>query len=196
MFDHSFYPLRLHEVPVIRCLRLTYRNHAEDVSIPVPDVHVLFIKPRTALNGPSPAKVNIPVVAQGWSSDYEPELSICSHLGDRTGHPKGEGDEVRARIYVRQRRQRANSTVQERPVVFLNHARVSRYLSSQGLQDSIAPIQSGPLSSHRRLSRTHTSCKPRRSWVARQQYQVSAIVNRVPLPLLSGLEFTLGLKKQ
>lgn len=31
--------------------------------MPVPDVPILFIKSRTALNGPSPAKVDIPAVA-------------------------------------------------------------------------------------------------------------------------------------
>ena len=35
-----------------------------------------FIKPRTALNGPFPAKINIPKVAQDDTADYEAELSF------------------------------------------------------------------------------------------------------------------------
>jgi len=44
--------------------------------MPIPDVPVLFVKPRTALNGPYPAKVNVPKIAQDGSSDYEAELAI------------------------------------------------------------------------------------------------------------------------
>lgn len=41
-----------------------------------PDVPVLFVKPRTALNGSYPAKINVPKIAQDGSSDYEAELSV------------------------------------------------------------------------------------------------------------------------
>ena len=44
--------------------------------MPIPDVPVLFLKPRTAINGPFPAKVNVPKIAQDGSSDYEAELSV------------------------------------------------------------------------------------------------------------------------
>lgn len=44
--------------------------------MPIPDVPVLFVKPRTALNGPHPAKINVPKIAQDGSSDYEAELSV------------------------------------------------------------------------------------------------------------------------
>ena len=44
--------------------------------MPIPDVPVLFIKPRTALNGPAPAKINVPKIAQDGTSDYEAELSV------------------------------------------------------------------------------------------------------------------------
>lgn len=44
--------------------------------MPIPDVPVLFIKPRTALNGPHPAKINIPKVAQDDTADYEAELAV------------------------------------------------------------------------------------------------------------------------
>ncbi|CAH0051950.1 unnamed protein product [Clonostachys solani] len=69
-------PLSMAEVPVIRCLGLNYRDHAREANMPIPDVPVLFLKPRTALNGPAPAKINIPKIAQDGTSDYEAELSI------------------------------------------------------------------------------------------------------------------------
>jgi 2-keto-4-pentenoate hydratase/2-oxohepta-3-ene-1,7-dioic acid hydratase in catechol pathway len=55
---------------------LNYRDHAKEANMPIPDVPVLFIKPRTALNGPHPAKINVPALAQDGSSDYEAELSF------------------------------------------------------------------------------------------------------------------------
>jgi 2-keto-4-pentenoate hydratase/2-oxohepta-3-ene-1,7-dioic acid hydratase in catechol pathway len=55
---------------------LNYRDHAAEAKMQIPDVPVLFLKPRTALNGPYPAKVNVPKIAQDGSSDYEAELSI------------------------------------------------------------------------------------------------------------------------
>lgn len=44
--------------------------------MPIPDVPILFIKPRTSVNGPFPAKINVPKIAQDGSSDYEAELSF------------------------------------------------------------------------------------------------------------------------
>lgn len=44
--------------------------------MPIPDSPVLFLKPRTALNGPHPARIIVPRIAQDGSSDYEAELSI------------------------------------------------------------------------------------------------------------------------
>lgn len=74
--------MALEEVPVIRCMGLNYRDHAAEAKMPIPDVPVLFLKPRTALNGPFPAKVNVPKIAQDGSSDYEAELSfILSKTG-------------------------------------------------------------------------------------------------------------------
>jgi 2-keto-4-pentenoate hydratase/2-oxohepta-3-ene-1,7-dioic acid hydratase in catechol pathway len=55
---------------------LNYRDHAREANMPIPDVPVLFIKPRTALNGPYPAEINVPKIAQDGSSDYEAELSV------------------------------------------------------------------------------------------------------------------------
>ncbi|PNY24204.1 Fumarylacetoacetate hydrolase domain-containing protein 2 [Tolypocladium capitatum] len=69
-------PIGMEDVPIIRCLGLNYRDHAREANMPIPDVPVLFIKPRTALNGPYPAKINVPEIAQDGSSDYEAELSI------------------------------------------------------------------------------------------------------------------------
>ena len=63
-------------MPIIRCLGLNYRDHAKEANMPIPDVPVLFIKPRTALAGPAPAKINIPAIAQDGTSDYEAEMSI------------------------------------------------------------------------------------------------------------------------
>lgn len=42
----------------------------------IPNEPVLFIKPRTCLNGPFPAKIIIPKVAQDDTADYEAELTF------------------------------------------------------------------------------------------------------------------------
>ena len=42
----------------------------------IPDVPVLFIKPRTSLSGPYPAKIIIPSIAQDDTADYEAELAL------------------------------------------------------------------------------------------------------------------------
>ncbi|VUC26550.1 unnamed protein product [Clonostachys rosea] len=69
-------PLSMDQTPLIRCLGLNYRDHAKEANMPIPDVPVLFIKPRTALNGPYPAKINIPKIAQDDTADYEAELAV------------------------------------------------------------------------------------------------------------------------
>ncbi|KAL5363811.1 hypothetical protein BJX96DRAFT_167788 [Aspergillus floccosus] len=69
-------PIGMEEVPIIRCMGLNYRDHAKEANMPIPDVPVLFIRPRMALNGPFPAKINVPRIAQDGSSDYEADLSI------------------------------------------------------------------------------------------------------------------------
>ncbi|GKZ24634.1 hypothetical protein AbraIFM66951_011904 [Aspergillus brasiliensis] len=74
--DRLLAPIGIEEVPIIRCMGLNYRDHAQEANMPIPDVPVLFVKPRTALNGPYPAKINVPKIAQDGSSDYEAELSI------------------------------------------------------------------------------------------------------------------------
>lgn len=55
---------------------LNYRDHAREANMPIPNEPVLFIKPRTAVNGPYPAKINVPKLAQDGTSDYEAELSL------------------------------------------------------------------------------------------------------------------------
>lgn len=69
-------PVGMDDVPIIRCLGLNYMDHAKEANMPIPDVPVLFIKPRTAVNGPHPAKINIPKFVQDGTSDYESELSF------------------------------------------------------------------------------------------------------------------------
>ncbi|KAG5982777.1 hypothetical protein E4U55_001383 [Claviceps digitariae] len=69
-------PLTPDDVPIIRCLGLNYRDHASEANLPVPDIPVLFIKPRTSLNGPFPARIPVPALAQDGTSDYEAELSF------------------------------------------------------------------------------------------------------------------------
>ncbi|KAG5928606.1 hypothetical protein E4U42_000320 [Claviceps africana] len=72
--QHLLCPLSPDDVPLIRCLGLNYRDHAAEAGLPVPDIPVLFIKPRTALNGPAPAPIPVPALAQDGTSDYEAEL--------------------------------------------------------------------------------------------------------------------------
>ncbi|KAL4756923.1 fumarylacetoacetate hydrolase family protein [Aspergillus foveolatus] len=82
-------PINMEDVPLIRCMGLNYRDHAKEANMPIPDVPVLFIKPRTALNGPHPAMINVPKIAQDGSSDYEAELSV---ILSRTGRDIPECD--------------------------------------------------------------------------------------------------------
>ena len=65
----------------IVCVGLNYRDHAEEMALPIPEEPALFFKPLTALCGPDD-----PIVYPGLSSrvDYEAELAIvirkrCRH---------------------------------------------------------------------------------------------------------------------
>lgn len=69
-------PLGIDQVPIIRCLGLNYKDHANEANMPIPEYPVLFIKPRHALSGPHPAKIVVPRFAQDGSSDYEAELTL------------------------------------------------------------------------------------------------------------------------
>lgn len=81
-FKQLLSPISTSEVPIIRCLGLNYRDHAKEARMPIPDHPVLFVKPRTALNGPYPQKIIIPKVSQDGSADYEAELTfIISKTG-------------------------------------------------------------------------------------------------------------------
>ncbi|EAW15392.1 fumarylacetoacetate hydrolase family protein [Aspergillus fischeri NRRL 181] len=82
-------PISMEEIPIVRCLGLNYRDHAREANMPIPDVPVLFIKPRTAITGPFPAVINIPKIAQDGTSDYEAELAVVL---SKTGRdiPKSE----------------------------------------------------------------------------------------------------------
>ncbi|KAL4977141.1 hypothetical protein BDW66DRAFT_150453 [Aspergillus desertorum] len=48
-------PIDMEDVPLIRCMGLNYRDRAKEANMPIPDAPVLFVRPRTALNGPHPA---------------------------------------------------------------------------------------------------------------------------------------------
>jgi len=69
-------PIDMKDVPIIRCMGLNYRDHAIEAKLPIPTTPVLFIKPRTSINGPYPAKINVPKNCQDGSSDYESELTL------------------------------------------------------------------------------------------------------------------------
>ena len=64
------------QVPIICCIGLNYHDHAKEAKMAIPEVPILFTKPRTSLNGPYPAKINVPKIAQDGSSDYEAELTL------------------------------------------------------------------------------------------------------------------------
>jgi 2-keto-4-pentenoate hydratase/2-oxohepta-3-ene-1,7-dioic acid hydratase in catechol pathway len=82
-------PLEVSDVPIIRCLGLNYYEAAKEAKAPIPKEPVLFVRPRTALNGPHPAAINIPKFAQDGTSDYEAELSIVL---SKTGRDISEKD--------------------------------------------------------------------------------------------------------
>ncbi|KAL5358316.1 hypothetical protein BJX96DRAFT_173329 [Aspergillus floccosus] len=69
-------PVSSKECSYIRCLGLNYTDHAREANLPLPEVPILFTKPRTALAGPYPAAINIPRCAQDGTSDYEAELCV------------------------------------------------------------------------------------------------------------------------
>ncbi|KIX99413.1 uncharacterized protein Z520_04989 [Fonsecaea multimorphosa CBS 102226] len=69
-------PISMEEVPIIRCIGLNYRDHAKEANQPIPEVPILFVKPRTSLGGPYPAAINVPKIAQDGTEDYEAELAV------------------------------------------------------------------------------------------------------------------------
>jgi len=127
-------PIAMSEVPIIRCMGLNYRDHAKEANMPIPTDPVLFIKPRTALNGPFPAKINVPAFAQDNTSDYEAELSIVI---SKDGRDIAEED---AMDYVLG--YTSSNDVSARKTQFLN----SQWSFSKGLDGScpIGPILVAP----------------------------------------------------
>ncbi|KAL4787313.1 hypothetical protein BJX76DRAFT_345605 [Aspergillus varians] len=71
-------PLAQSEVGSIRCIGLNYNSHAQEMSIPLPTVPTLFLKPSTALANPYPTSSTIlPKVTQlDGTGDYESEMAI------------------------------------------------------------------------------------------------------------------------
>ncbi|KAM0711102.1 hypothetical protein Q7P35_001841 [Cladosporium inversicolor] len=70
-------PLAQNEVGTIRCIGLNYKQHAEEVRMPLPSVPTVFMKPNTALGDPWPAPTVIPKITQADDcGDYESELAV------------------------------------------------------------------------------------------------------------------------
>ncbi|KAH8911314.1 homoprotocatechuate catabolism bifunctional isomerase/decarboxylase [Coniochaeta sp. PMI_546] len=76
--DRVLSPLAEEEIGgSIRCIGLNYRQHAEEMSIPLPDVPTVFLKPAAALADPWPAPTPIPKhTLESNSADYESELAV------------------------------------------------------------------------------------------------------------------------
>ncbi|KAF4965955.1 hypothetical protein FSARC_6294 [Fusarium sarcochroum] len=72
-----FSPLAASEVGTIRCIGLNYKRHAEEVSMELPKIPTMFMKPSTALGDPWPMPTLIPKISQkDGSSDFESELAV------------------------------------------------------------------------------------------------------------------------
>ncbi|KAJ6116008.1 hypothetical protein N7523_006425 [Penicillium sp. IBT 18751x] len=70
-------PLAQAEVGAIRCVGLNYVSHAKEMSLPLPEVPTLFMKPSTALADPFPAPTVLPKITQkDGTGDYESEMVI------------------------------------------------------------------------------------------------------------------------
>ncbi|KAI9376189.1 hypothetical protein BJX61DRAFT_531024 [Aspergillus egyptiacus] len=71
-------PLSSHEVGTIRCIGLNYTTHAKEMSLPLPTIPTLFLKPSTALSSPYPtATTKLPKISQlDGTADYEAELAV------------------------------------------------------------------------------------------------------------------------
>ncbi|KAH8892626.1 5-carboxymethyl-2-hydroxymuconate isomerase [Thozetella sp. PMI_491] len=82
-------PVSAEDCNYIRCLGLNYHDHAKEGGFALPQVPILFTKPRAALADPYPATINIPKCAQDGTSDYEGEL--CAVIG-KTGRDISEED--------------------------------------------------------------------------------------------------------
>lgn len=128
--------------------------------MPIPDVPVLFMKPRTALNGPYPAKIPVPAIAQDGTSDYEAELSFVI---SRTGRDIPEEEALNYILGYT-----ASNDVSARAQQFKNSqwcfSKGSYYVFStffdsfwlNNLQALMDPVLLGQSWSHQALLETHT----------------------------------------
>ncbi|CAI7650371.1 unnamed protein product [Penicillium palitans] len=70
-------PLAQSEVGTIRCIGLNYASHAKEMSLPIPEVPTLFMKPASSLADPWPAPTVLPkITQQDNTGDYESEMVI------------------------------------------------------------------------------------------------------------------------
>ncbi|KAL4922903.1 hypothetical protein BDW62DRAFT_4589 [Aspergillus aurantiobrunneus] len=71
-------PLAQSEVGSIRCIGLNYISHAKEMSLEIPTVPTLFLKPSTSLGNPYPTSSTIlPKITQAdGTGDYESEMAI------------------------------------------------------------------------------------------------------------------------
>ncbi len=69
-------PIAQAQCQIVRCIGLNYHDHAEELSLDIPKVPTLFIKPSSALADPFPGTIAIPKAAQDDTCDYEAELAI------------------------------------------------------------------------------------------------------------------------
>ncbi|KAJ5865054.1 uncharacterized protein N7529_006970 [Penicillium soppii] len=70
-------PLAQSEVGTIRCVGLNYVSHAKEMSLPIPEVPTLFMKPSSSLADPWPAPTVLPkITQQDNTGDYESEMVI------------------------------------------------------------------------------------------------------------------------
>ncbi|OJJ59973.1 hypothetical protein ASPSYDRAFT_201047 [Aspergillus sydowii CBS 593.65] len=71
-------PLAQNEVGSIRCIGLNYVSHAKEMSLEIPTVPTLFLKPSTSLGNPYPTSPTIlPKITQAdGTGDYESEMAI------------------------------------------------------------------------------------------------------------------------
>ncbi|KAJ5226190.1 hypothetical protein N7468_007415 [Penicillium chermesinum] len=70
-------PLAQTEVGSIRCIGLNYASHAKEMSMDLPELPTLFLKPATSLADPWPAPTVLPkITQQDNTGDYESEMVI------------------------------------------------------------------------------------------------------------------------
>ncbi|KAJ0419466.1 hypothetical protein BJY00DRAFT_302197 [Aspergillus carlsbadensis] len=70
-------PLASSEVGTIRCIGLNYVSHAKEMSLEIPTVPTLFLKPSSSLADPFPAPTVLPKITQAdGTGDYEAEMVI------------------------------------------------------------------------------------------------------------------------